>query len=104
MDINVPTTTNSDVDIDTITALGSQLIKVILDYQPFESIKALVDAGAPLWYEESTEGGISPLHAACFVENDELVKYLIDRGAVWNAGGSNTLPSRQLENILYPFM
>lgn len=87
MEIDIPASTDSDVDIEALAALGFKVITAILNRTPFESIKALVDAGAPLWYEESTEGGISPLHAACFIENDELVKFLIDRGAVWNAGG-----------------
>lgn len=86
MEMDVPASTDSDANIEVLTALGSQLIKAILEFAPFQGIKALVDAGAPLWYEESTEGGISPLHAACFIENDELVKFLIDRGAIWNAG------------------
>lgn len=72
-------------EIEVITALGSRLISAILEREPFQNVEALVDAGAPLWYQEQGEG-ISPLHAAAYVENKMVVKFLINQGAVWNAG------------------
>lgn len=87
MEVDPHVSPGLDVEIEALTVLGSKLIQAILDHEPAEKIEALIDTGAPLWYEESNEGGISPLHAACFVENDTLVKLLIDKGAVWNAGG-----------------
>ncbi|EGO25456.1 hypothetical protein SERLADRAFT_361134 [Serpula lacrymans var. lacrymans S7.9] len=72
-----------DFDSELLTNLGSGLINAILEQEPTEVIKALVDSGAPLWYQD--EEGLSPLHAAVYVEDAELVKLLIDEGAVWNA-------------------
>lgn len=74
-----------DEDIQVLTSLGTSLIAAIFDLQPLQDIKALIEAGAPLWYQDDKEG-LSPLHAAAFVENPELVKFLIDQGVVWNAG------------------
>lgn len=74
-----------EVDIDEIaTNLGENLIQHILENKPLEDIKASLDNGAPVWYQTSAEG-ISALHAAAFVQNDSLVRLLIERGAVWNA-------------------
>ncbi|KAJ3575098.1 hypothetical protein NP233_g1324 [Leucocoprinus birnbaumii] len=64
--------------------LGEQLIETILSYAPIADIQSLVESGAPVWYQSDAEG-ISPLHAAAFTRNSELVRYLISKGAVWNA-------------------
>jgi type IV protein arginine methyltransferase len=74
-----------DEELEIVTALGSKLINAILEAEPLENIEALVDSGAPLWYQDEAEG-ISPLHAAAYGENEEIVRLLIDEGAVWNAG------------------
>ena len=77
----------SDQNIQVLTSLGTSLIDAIFHLQPLQNIKDLVQAGAPLWYQDDHEG-LSPLHAAAFVENPELVRFLIDQGAVWNSGDS----------------
>ena len=75
-----------DIDIDTVASkLGEELIEQILSNQPLEVIKAFLDGGSPIWYQNDNEG-MSPLHAAAYVQNEELVKLLIEQGAVWNAG------------------
>lgn len=74
----------SDDDIDEARAMGENLIYQILDRKPMEVVKGLIDAGAPLWYQD--DDGNSALHAAAYAENEELVKYLIEKGALWNAG------------------
>ncbi|KXN92459.1 Arginine N-methyltransferase 2 [Leucoagaricus sp. SymC.cos] len=66
------------------TQLGEQLITAILQNTPATEIKSLVDAGAPVWYQNETEG-TSPLHAAAYTRNLELIQFLIEKGAVWNA-------------------
>ena len=76
-----------DEDIQVLASLGTSLIDAIFDLQPLQNIKDLVKAGAPLWYQDIHEG-LSPLHAAAFVENPELVRFLIDQGALWNSGDS----------------
>jgi len=74
-----------DVDIEEIAArLGEDLIQQILEDKPLVDIKASLDMGAPVWYQTLTEG-TSALHAAAHVQNDTLVRLLIERGAVWNA-------------------
>lgn len=72
------------------TQLGEHLVAAILQNTPTEDIKSLVEAGAPTWYQTEAEGA-SPLHAAAYVRNLELVQYLIEQGAVWNAGAPTLL-------------
>lgn len=74
-----------DTELEALTDLGEQLIYEILESHPLSSIKALIDAGAPVWYQNEAEG-ISPLHAAAYDENVDLMKMLLEEGAVWNAG------------------
>ncbi|KAH8988028.1 S-adenosyl-L-methionine-dependent methyltransferase [Lactarius akahatsu] len=69
------------VDEDTI---GLALINAILEYAPIEDIQKLLDEDAPLWYQDE-EDGWSALHAAASVEDAELVKKLLQHGAVWNS-------------------
>jgi len=72
--------------IDAVaTTLGEELISRILENNSVEIISGLLDSGSPVWYQNEIEG-ISPLHAAAFVQDAELVKLLIEKGAVWNAG------------------
>lgn len=75
-----------DSDIDAVvTTLGEELIARILENESVGKVSGLLDSGSPVWYQNENEG-ISPLHAAAFVQNAELVKLLIEKGAVWNAG------------------
>ncbi|KAF5354660.1 hypothetical protein D9756_005333 [Leucocoprinus leucothites] len=77
------------VDTSEIAAqLGEQLIEAILQNAPTTDIQSLVETGAPVWYQNEAEG-MSPLHAAAYTRNFELVQFLIGKGAVWNAGASN---------------
>jgi type IV protein arginine methyltransferase len=87
MDVDAGTSLAVDEELEVLAALGCKLINAILEREPLENIRALVDSGAPLWYQDEAEG-MSPLHAAAYVdgENAQLVKFLIDAGAVWNAG------------------
>ncbi|KAH7888753.1 hypothetical protein F5I97DRAFT_2004780 [Phlebopus sp. FC_14] len=71
------------MDQTVLTELGTTLIQAILEKEPILNIQDLIDAGAPLWFQDNE--GISPLHAAAYVGNDELVRLLIEEGAVWNA-------------------
>ncbi|KAG6819583.1 hypothetical protein H0H93_010509 [Arthromyces matolae] len=73
----------TDDTIQALSDLGEQLITLILSDGSAEAVQALIDADAPLWYQN--DEGMSPLHAAAYMQNPELVKMLIDRGAVWNA-------------------
>jgi len=78
-----------DADVEAASFLGEQLIASILADEP---VKGLVDNGAPLWYQN--EEGTSCLHAAAYRQDTDLVKYLIERGAIWNAGVSQLVRSR----------
>ncbi|KAJ7770186.1 arginine methyl transferase [Mycena maculata] len=71
-------------DLDALTVLGEHLIDSILAEEPLDSIKEVIRQGVPLWYQNEIEG-ISCLHAAAYTQNLELVKLLIEHGAVWNA-------------------
>jgi len=75
-----------DDDIDAVaTQLGEELIDKILDGESIDVIISCLERGAPIWYQNLTEG-TSPLHAAAYTQNLDLIKLLIDRGAVWNTG------------------
>lgn len=82
----------SSADIEAASLLSEQLIRSILNNEPFASVKTFVDNGTPLWYQN--EEGMTCLHAAAYGENTDLVRYLIERGAVWNAGVSRLFCSR----------
>ena len=75
---------DNDADIEEATTLGTHLIETILSRASFAEVKPQIDAGAPLWFQD--DDGTSALHAAAYVENEELVRYLIAQGAIWNAG------------------
>jgi type IV protein arginine methyltransferase len=81
-------TSNSgaDADIEALSLLGEHLVNSIWTDEPNAAAKRLIDNGAPVWYQN--EEGISCLHAAAYQQNTELVRYLIEKGAVWNAGVS----------------
>ncbi|KAG2364901.1 hypothetical protein BDR07DRAFT_1278717 [Suillus spraguei] len=72
-----------DPEIIALTELGTTLIQAILEKEPISNMQDLIDAGAPVWYQD--DEGTSALHAAAYVENEQLVKLLIEEGAVWNA-------------------
>jgi len=74
-------------NINAAIDLGSKLISAIFDGESHGTIKTLIDAGAPLWYQD--EDGFSALHAACFREDNDLVELLIEKGAIWNCVDSN---------------
>ena len=78
---------DGDQALDTAIELGAKLISTIFNGEPSGTIKDLINAGAPLWYQD--EDGFSALHAACFREDSDLVELLIERGAIWNAGESH---------------
>ncbi|KAJ7084437.1 arginine methyl transferase [Mycena belliarum] len=71
-------------ELDAITVLGEHLINTILLEEPLDIVKAIVAAGAPVWYQNESEG-ISCLHAAVYIQDLDLVKLLLQEGAVWNA-------------------
>ncbi|PPQ71082.1 hypothetical protein CVT26_011622 [Gymnopilus dilepis] len=72
-------------EIDEVaTRLGEALIEGIFEGHTEEQILSSLQSGAPIWYQSLAEG-ISPLHAAVYVQNENLVKLLLDNGAVWNA-------------------
>lgn len=82
-DDNVPGYVGDDED--EIAVVGMALINAILEHAPKEEIQKLLDEDAPLWYQDEDDGW-SALHAAASVEDAELVKNLLQHGAVWNSG------------------
>ena len=79
-----------DADEDEIVTQGQALISGILEYAPMEDVQKLLDEDAPLWYQD--KDGWSALHAAASVEDPELVKKLLQHGALWNSGKSPLSP------------
>ena len=76
--------THNDDNVQEAIVLGQDLITTILSRAPFETVKPKVDAGAPLWFQD--DEGTSALHAAAYVGSPQIVQYLLEQGAVWNAG------------------
>lgn len=75
-----------DDEIDTVASqLGEDLINKILENEPVNVILSALEAGAPIWYQNASEG-ISVLHAAAYTRNLDVMNLLIAQGAVWNAG------------------
>lgn len=71
-------------DVENLLELGQALIYGILQRKPHDDIRVMLDEGAPLWYQD--EDGWSCLHAAASLEDEKLIKVLLDEGAVWNTG------------------
>lgn len=71
-------------DVDALAEIGQDLIDRIFGGASAGEVDALVEKGAPLWYQ--AEDGTSALHAAAYREDAALVRLLIEKGAVWNAG------------------
>ena len=71
-------------EVDEFIRLGQALVDKIFEARPFEEVKALIDQDAPLWYQDNEAN--SALHAAAYIEDKELVDYLLEKGAIWNAG------------------
>jgi protein arginine N-methyltransferase 2 len=76
-------------ELGKIAELGQALIDAVLEHVSIEDVQKMLDEDAPLWYQD--ECGWSALHAAASVENAELVKSLLQRGALWNAGKARSL-------------
>ncbi|KAI1784102.1 arginine methyl transferase [Ganoderma leucocontextum] len=74
---------DDDMDVDALVGQGQELVDAIFQRRPLSEIKALIAAGAPVWYQD--DEGTSPLHAAAYVEDKELIRFLIAEGALWNA-------------------
>lgn len=76
-----------DEEVDSLSILGEHLINTILADEPIETVKSIIGNGSPLWFQNEEEG-MSPLHAAAYMQNPELARFLIEQGAVWNASES----------------
>ncbi|KAG7440873.1 arginine methyl transferase [Guyanagaster necrorhizus] len=74
----------SDGVVEALAILGEHLINTILEGGSEETIKEIIDQGAPVWYQNDSEG-LSPLHAAVYMQNQSLAKMFLEEGAVWNA-------------------
>ncbi|KAM5531662.1 hypothetical protein V8D89_014651 [Ganoderma adspersum] len=74
---------DDDMDVDALVGQGQELVDAIFRRRPLSQIKAVIAAGAPVWYQD--DEGTSPLHAAAYVEDQELIRFLVAEGALWNA-------------------
>ena len=75
---------DEEMDVDAVVVKGLELVDMILRRKPLSEIKEVIAAGAPVWYQD--DEGTSPLHAAAYNEDITLVNFLIQAGAIWNAG------------------
>jgi protein arginine N-methyltransferase 2 len=69
-----------------IVDAGTRLLDAIQARDTPQTL-ALLQQGAPIWYQEE-ETGWSALHFAAHYEDVALVELLIDRGAIWNMSQS----------------
>nr|ODN87047.1 arginine N-methyltransferase 2 [Cryptococcus depauperatus CBS 7841] len=75
---------NEVTDLDpSLTSLALTLISATKTDSP-SSIATLLEAGAPAWFQDD-DLGWSPLHYAAERKEPELLRLLLQRGAVWNA-------------------
>jgi Ankyrin repeat len=70
--------------VDEALALGAQLFEVCASGER-RQIERLRQDGAPVWYSEP-ETGWTVLHLAASLEDEALVKLLLENSAIWNAG------------------
>ncbi|TFK75358.1 hypothetical protein BDN72DRAFT_513910 [Pluteus cervinus] len=86
IDVKLPVDSAQEVDdgLDTLALLGEHLINSILEQEPLPVLTSIIENGAPLWYQNQAEG-ISCLHAAAYIQDVDLVKLLVEKGAVWNS-------------------
>ncbi|KDQ21143.1 hypothetical protein BOTBODRAFT_25572 [Botryobasidium botryosum FD-172 SS1] len=73
----------SEEELEVLLALGDSLFAAC-QANDYPAARSLIESGAPVWYEDP-EKECSVLHAAAEQENEELVEYLIEKGAIWNA-------------------
>jgi hypothetical protein len=83
-----------ETDEDGIATQGQALINAILENAPIGDVQKLLDEDPPLWYQD--EDGWSALHAAASVEDMELIKVLLQHGALWNSGKCLFSPAARL--------
>ncbi|KAL9938954.1 hypothetical protein V8E36_001767 [Tilletia maclaganii] len=76
----------ADQLLDARLALNRTLLRVV-QAGDLAAVKECVKAGADAWFESDEEAGLgwSALHLAVASNTPEIVKFLISRGAVWNA-------------------
>ena len=89
---NAEASDDDDMDVDALVGQGQELIDAIFRRRPLSEIKALIVAGAPVWYQD--DEGTSPLHAAAYAEDQDLIRFLIAEGALWNAGMAACYPQK----------
>ena len=78
----------ASAEVYALSELGQNLISAILDGKSLAEIRMLIDS-APLWFQD--DDGWSALHAAAKIEDETLVRLLLENGAVWNAGRHTVL-------------
>lgn len=81
---------DDDMDVDALVGQGQELVDAIFRRRPLSEIKAMIAVGAPVWYQD--DEGTSPLHAAAYVEDQDLIRFLVAEGALWNAGMTACCP------------
>lgn len=87
---------DDDMDVDALVGQGQELVDAIFRRRPLSEIKAVIAAGAPVWYQD--DEGTSPLHAAAYVEDQELIRFLVAEGALWNAGMTVCCPRESVQS------
>jgi len=83
MDEEMMTEDAANAEVYALSELGQGLISAIVDRKSLAEIRMLIDS-APLWFQD--DDGWSALHAAAKIEDETLVRLLLENGAVWNAG------------------
>lgn len=74
-----------DFLLEHILDAGDKLLTVV-ESGDLEAVKAFVKSEQPPMFFQHPESGWSSLHTAASIENAEIMAFLLEEGAVWNAG------------------
>ncbi|KAK0564851.1 Arginine N-methyltransferase 2 [Tilletia horrida] len=87
----------ADDTLDARLALNRTLLRVVAAAD-LAAVKECVKAGADAWFESDEEDGLgwSALHLAVVANAPEIVHFLLQRGAVWNAVDPRGITAAQL--------
>lgn len=68
-----------------LSTAGTRLLEVV-ETGDIAAVRALIKKEHPPMFYQDPESGWSALHVAASIESSELLSFLLEEGAVWNAG------------------
>lgn len=68
-----------------LSTAGTRLLEAV-ETGDIAAVRAIVKKEHPPMFYQDPESGWSALHVAASIESSELLSFLLEEGAVWNAG------------------